>query len=194
MSRQTEEIRHLYGEFIGYLSQLPIPKKHDDGSDNESFWTQYNESVKLLSKLSGRDYSSFLIEPKKEGELNGKLWFAPFIHFDILRFKLGGLIAKLHKEYFWLEPAPFSGGPNMVITQTQEQNQGVFVQVLLDLQSKIDEKLPTLKDTSKEKTFLQKVKGALSGTQNIIGLINQILTIAKSCGVSIEDLQKLFGT
>ena len=181
-----EKIRSLYGEFIGYLSQLPMPKRNDVGLDDESLWTQYNDSVRLLSKVSGEDYSSFLIEP-----LNSHT-FGPFIRLVTYRQKLGGLIAKLHREYFETEQAPFSGGPDVVISQTQQQSQSLFIQMLLDVQSRIDEKLPTLKDGSDEKGFLQKLKSTLSGVTNIVGLIAQILSLAKEYGISVDRLSELF--
>ena len=80
----------------------------------------------------------------------------------------------------------------MVISQTQQQNQSMFIQVLLDVQSKIDEKLHNLEDGSKEKGFFRKLKSTLSSTTNIIGLIVQILALAKEYGISTESLWELF--
>ena len=182
-----EAVKSIYAEFIGYLSQIPMSTGPKDMLNDESLWTQYNDSVNCLKKVSDNDYTAFLVKPIE-------FYGSRSISLITFRSKLGGLISKLHTEYFPELAEPFSGQPSVVITQTQQQSQLMFVQALLDLQSKIDEKLPTLKEGSNEKPFLQKLKSTLSSTQNIIGLITQILTLAKASGVSVEDLQKLFGT
>lgn len=183
----NDEVKYLYAEFMGYLSQMPTapqdkPYLH---IDDDSVWKQYNDSVKKLSEITGKDYRTFLIEP-----LRGQT--GEFIRINTYRHKLGGLISRLHAEYFPELPEPFSGQPSVVITQNQQQSQSVFIQMLHDVQSKIDEKLPTLKEDSKEKGFLQKLKGTLSSAPNIISLFVQILTLAKEYGISIDTLSELF--
>jgi hypothetical protein len=69
------------------------------------------------------------------------------------RQKLGGLISWLHGKYFTDEPPPFSGMPSTVIIQVQQQS--VSVQMLLDIQTKIDEALTKAKG-EKEQGFLKK--------------------------------------
>ena len=45
-----------------------------------------------------------------------------FVRVLDYRQKLGGLIARLHAEYFYDEPAPFAGMPSTIIQQTQSQS------------------------------------------------------------------------
>ncbi|NLE24266.1 MAG: hypothetical protein GX625_02825 [Clostridiaceae bacterium] len=178
------EIKSLYAEFIGYLSQAPSEK--DRSTINEpQIWEQYNKSIEKLSEYSGKDYSDFSIKVKNSSS-------GAYIQTVLYRSKLGGIISKLHAEYFDTLPEPFSGKPSIVINQNQQQNQQILFQLILDVQSKIDEKLPSLPEGSKEKTFLQKLKGSLSATTGVVDLLSKIFSLAKECGVPTEGLMKLF--
>lgn len=104
---------------------------------------------------------------------------------SLYRTRLGGLISNLHGEFFIDEPAPFSGMPNTVIThnlsQQQSQQQTITV-TLLELQSKIDQKLPQVTD-EKEKSFLQKLKDQLGTVTSVVQLIQLILTVLHQTGL-----------
>ena len=178
------EIKSLYAEFMGYLSQTPL-EKDKSAIYQEQIWEQYNKAVKHLSEITGKDYSGFFIKIE-QGNIGN------FIRTNVFRTLLGGLISKLHAEYFDTLPEPFSGKQSIVINQSQQQNQQVLFQLILDVQSKIDEKLPTLKEGSKEKTFFRKLKGTLSATTGIIDLLAKVLILAKDCGISTDQLSKLF--
>jgi hypothetical protein len=183
---EIDKIKSLYAEFIGYLSQTPNAKEQPIISA-QPIWNQYNNSVNRLSEYSGVDYSEFRILPDNDRG------YGEYIQAVVYRSKLGGLIAKLHAEYFDSMPEPFSGKPSIIINQTQQQNQQILFQLILDVQSKIDEKLPSLQEGSKERTFFQKLKGSLSATTGIVDLLNKIFVLAKECGVSTDQLMKLFG-
>ncbi len=64
--------------------------------------------------------------------------------------------------------------------------------MLLEIQSKIDEKIHSYEDGSKEKSFLQKFKNSLSSISNATQLISQLLKLAKDFGLNIEDILKIF--
>jgi len=178
-----EKVRPIYSELQGYLSQAP--KDENSNIYNESIWAMVNDSVEELNQKTGSDYKKFKISP-----LNGH--FGPEVQIKEYRAKLGGLISRLHGEYFFDEPTSFSGMPNTIITQHQIQNQATYVQVLLDIQSKIDEKLQEYKEESKEKTFLEKVKNSLSKIGNVVELIGLILKTGKEVGLTIEQILKVF--
>ena len=184
---KKEELMPLYSELQGYLLQVPAAETTHDTIFDNSVWEQYNECVSLLTKISGKDYSRFLIKPTCSEDTGS------FIGLVTYRQKLGGLISRLHGEYFGDEPAPFSGGPDTIITQSQQQNQSVNVQMLLEIQSKIDEKIANYDEGSKEKSFLQKLKGSLSSISNITQLIRLLFAAAKECGLTTDDVSKLFG-
>lgn len=178
---EKDKIRPDYSELQGYLSQTP-PVSLNDSIWEESVWTQYNETIKTLSNVAGEDLSRFCVKAKIYDHRE------PFVKVIEYRHKLGGLIAYLHGKYFSDEPAPFSGMPTTVISQSQQQNQSV--QILLEVQSKIDEKIKQFKEGSNEKTFLQRLKGTLSSISNISQLFNTIFTLANQNGISLEPLHQ----
>jgi ubiquinone biosynthesis protein Coq4 len=102
------------------------------------------------------------------------------------------LISKLHAEYFPDELSHLDGVPGTVMTQNQQQSQSVLFQMILDVQSKIDEKISNYKDGSNEKSFLQKLKGSLSSISNVNQLIQTILKLAKDSGLDFNKALEIF--
>ncbi|TET44710.1 hypothetical protein E3J62_09585 [candidate division TA06 bacterium] len=184
---KKENLESLYEELQGYLSQAPWPEKTSDLIADQSVWEQYNHSVELLTDISGRDYSRFLVKPWVGN--SGR----QFVGLLAYRQKLGGLISSLHAEYFSKKPAPFSSVPETVVTQSQQQVQSVYAQVLLEIDSKIDEMIPSHQEGSKERSFLQKVKSSLKSASNVAQLLALFFRIAKECGLNIDDVLKVFG-
>jgi hypothetical protein len=179
-----EKIRPLYSEFQGYLSQAPKAERSSDSIKDHHLWTQFNTSVNELTKVSGKNYEIFLIQPTQ-----GR--YAEFTSIANYRQKLGGIISRLHAEYFSDEPPPFSGMPSTIITQTQQQSQSV--QILLDMQSKIDEALYKSNPNDEEKNFLEKFKSGLATVSSVTDLLKLCLKLAKDYGISIGTLIKFFG-
>lgn len=177
-----DKIRPLYSEFQGYLSQTPKLRDARDIVD-DSDWMRYNEVVKELNQIAGENYNKFLIKPEI---LNDHT----IVLVSTYRQTLGGLISRLHAEYFSDEPAPFSGMPSTIITQTQQQSQSI--QMYLDIQSKIDEAIPNFEDGSKEKGFLEKFKSSLNTASNVNDLFKLCFKLATELGVSIATLLKIF--
>ena len=174
-----DKIRLLYSEFQGYLSQTP--KRDDRVIVDDSDWTRHNETVKELYQIAGENYNKFLIKPNISNDC---------VLLSTYRQILGGLISRLHAEYFSDEPAPFSGMPSTIITQTQQQSQSI--QMYLDIQSKIDEAIPNFEDGSKEKGFLEKFKSSLNTASNVNDLFKLCFKLATELGVSIATLLKIF--
>ncbi|TET13059.1 MAG: hypothetical protein E3J82_03555 [Candidatus Thorarchaeota archaeon] len=184
---KKEKIRPLYSEFQGYLSQAPVLGTTDYALDDQSIWTKYNQAVDSLIRILDEDYDRFRLQPLADG------CGLPFINLSVYRQKLGGLISYLHGEYFSDERPPFSGTPSTMITQSQQQSQAVQIQMLLEIQSRIDELIPNHQEGSKERTFLQKAKSSLTSVKNVPQLLILFFRIAKECGLSIDGVLKVFG-
>lgn len=182
---EKDKIRPIYSELQGYLSQAPGIKGSGVTHDS-NFWSQYNSTIDELNNISDNNYDRFRISTERDG--SGK----QAMQIMTYRSKLGGLISRLHGEFFSDEQPPFSGMPSTIITQTQQQSQSVYVQMLLEVNSKIEQKLPKFAEGTKERTFLQKVKGSLSSIKNATGLITLLMNMAKECGLSFDDLKNLF--
>lgn len=179
------KIRPIYKELQGYLSQIPLPEKPYDAITTPAVWEQFNSTIDELNTCSEKNYDKFKISAvyREEGYQQ--------INLVDYRQKLGGLISRLQAEFFSDEPEPFSGSPSTIITQSQQQAQSVNVQMLLEFQGLIDKKLPELKEGSKEKKFLQKVRESLPSIKNVIELIKLILSAAGSLGLTINEVIKI---
>jgi len=178
-----EKIKPIYTELQGYLSQS---KSIEKMLGDENLWEQVNNAIGELNRISGEDYSRFKMRPEKGG--SGRY----YLYADTYRTNLGGLIARLYGQYFADEQAPFGDMPSTVISQTQQQNQSVQVQMLLDFHSKIDEKLNELEPGDKKKRkFLETVKNALGSVKDYAGLLALYLTTARELGLSLEEILEL---
>lgn len=181
---RKENIRPIYSELQGYLKVAPTQSKDAYFILEASVWTQYNETVSLLSKISGNDYGRFIIEPED---------FDTVLRVPISEYrqKLSGLISRLHTEYFADESSPFSEGPNTIITLSQQQNQSMHLQIL-EFQNIIDKKIPNYEDGTKEKSFLQKLKSSINSISNITQLLQTIHKMAKEFGLNLDDVSRIF--
>ena len=175
------ELKSLYSELRGYLKETPLANSNIRYIYDKSVWTRYNKCVTEIEEISAKDYSRFFVEPEP-----GK----SCIFVPTYRNALGGLISKIYGEYFATEPNPHDGVPNTVITQSQHQIQ--TVQMILDIQSKIDEKISKYPDGSDEKSFLQKLRSSLSSISNVSQLIKTIHGLAKDSGLDIGEAFKIF--
>lgn len=181
-----KKIRPLYSEFQGYLSQAPASSSTTDSISDETMWNQYNDALKLLSDAAEKDYGRFRIDPKSYIQGSGS-----YVRVDTYRQKIGGLISNLHGEYFSDETPPFSGMPSTVITQTQQQT--MSIQLLLDIQSKIDELLPNLEVGSKKQKFLDKFKSILSSVSNVNDLLGKCMKLAHEFDLNVQDILSMWG-
>lgn len=178
-----EQVRPLYSELQGYLSQAPGEASRQTEFYEESNWGAFHSTISELNTLTGKNYDKFKVTPLHAG--GG----SQFVRVTEYRTKLSGLISRLHGEYFSDEREPFSGMPSTIITQTQNQSQNI--QILLEIQSVIDKNLTTVEDPT-EKSFLQKIKDSLSSVKNITELLNLILATGSSMGLTVEQISKLF--
>ncbi len=177
-----EDIRPIYAELQGGLSQAP-PGKDKNGVSravSDNILDHFNHVINELNNVSNEDYNRFKL---KTGGWTDSLTY---------RTKLSSLISRLHGQYFSDEVAPFSGMPSTVITQTQQQSQSFQVELLLQMQTKIDEQLHKLEPGDKKRSFLEKVKGALKSVRNTAELIALILATGQEFGLSLEELKELF--
>ncbi len=178
------KVKAIYYELQGYLSQTPKPQQPSDIFDSDDPWCQYNQAVEELSKITGDDYERFIIKPKPMDDYN-------IVHLITYRQTLGGIINRIHGIYFSDENMPFSGSPQTVISQSQNQSQSV--QMILDFQSKIDGEITKSKDDPKKVGFLNKVKSQLSRVKDVNDLLKLLLKTAKELGFNMSELLTLFG-
>lgn len=183
---QKEKIGQIYSEIQGYLSQATKTKTSANAFYDAQIWHQYNEAIDELNNICGNNYDRFRIYHERS-EL-----FGDFVRSITYRSKLAGLILRLHGEFFSDEPAPFIGKPTTDIRQRQQQSRPFRLQMLLEIQSKIDEKIPEFNNDSKEKKFLEKVKASLASITSVTQLVSLLLKTGQELDLTIEQMSKLF--
>lgn len=179
-----KNIRSIYSELQGYLAQAPSLDKAAYLRDS-SLWEQLNSCIDELQTLTKENYSKFKLSPQPDDD-------SQYVLNTEYRSKLNGLIMRLHGKYFANEQTPFSGSPSTVVSQTQAQIQSAQVSILLEFQSFIDKKLYSAELKEDEKSFLQKIKNNLPTVKTTIELVNLILQTARSLGLDIGQVIKLF--
>ncbi len=91
------DVRPIYFELQGYLSQAP--QREMGAIFDERVWNQHNETIKELEAVTGKTYDKYKITPERWGD---KLR----VTVQVYRTILGGLISRLHGEYFPDELSP----------------------------------------------------------------------------------------
>lgn len=184
----NNSIRPIYSEIQGYLSQAPniekVPYIYE-----KPLWEQLNNVIDELNEKSGEDFSKFKITDFKQQKHEPYSQYIPTIDY---RSKLNGLIMRLHGQYFSEEQSPFGGFPSTVVQQNQSQSQTMQITMILEFQSMIDRKLYGSELKPEEKSFLEKVKASLPAAKSTIELMNMCLSLAKSLGINLDQMTKLF--
>ncbi len=95
------EIRPIYFELQGYLSQAP--EREVGVIYEEQVWQQHNLAIDELEKITSKDYSRYRLTteaPNVNGVTRKRITVQGY------RTILGGLISRLHGEYFHEDPSP----------------------------------------------------------------------------------------
>lgn len=185
-----DDIRPIYAELQGFLLEAPDDSKTISESP---VWELYNQSIDALIQL-GLAYERFKITPETH-HAGGRR--SQWVRARQYRIALSGTINRLHAEFFRDEPSPFAGSPGMVISQNQQQSQVVYIQMIMEVQEQLTRSEAKFKEDSKERSFIDKAKDLLkagvSGIASTAQLMLLLLSVAKECGLSVEDMQRVFG-
>lgn len=188
--QEKKKIRPLYNELQGYLSQVPTLKDANEFFHTNAQWDFVNHAIDRLNTATEKNYDHFKIIQEMYTSSDSYTSEPDNVRVSTYKAKLGGLISYLHGEYFSDEPSPFGAVPSTVITQYQNQQQSVNV-LILEMQKKIDEKLPTTED-EKEKGFLKKLQGVLPTVTTGIGLVKSVFDLAAQMGLDPHQISRLF--
>jgi hypothetical protein len=99
--KDKEKVKPIYYELQGYLSQAPSAGKGIIFT--QEIWLQHNQTIDELEKVTSSDYGRYRMRPKNT-DWNGT--WREVIDAQVYRTILGGLIARLHGEYFPDEKLP----------------------------------------------------------------------------------------
>ncbi len=193
-----EQVRLLYAELQGYLAQVPESTATDVWSRDKRMWEQFNFIVSELEKITSVDYSRFKINPDRRAEgISTNPHYYEAIRFSTYRAALGGLIARLHIEFFKdEEEPPFKTMPNTIINTTQNQYQSQEQQqsMVVDIAMIIAEKKAEYLEGTPERNFLDQLGNAIKKTKDVTDIVKTIMSVATACGITLPVLAKIFGS
>jgi len=96
-----DEVRPIYFELQGYLSQAP--GRETTAIYDKQIWIQHNQTIDELEKITSKKYDRYRLNPESRN-YNGVS--RELITVQVYRTILGGLISRLHGEYFPDEVSP----------------------------------------------------------------------------------------
>lgn len=169
----------------GLLSQIPPVESNDPDKPSFSLsqLSYFEAIIKGIGKiLPDDDLSRFKVDRID--------YFGNKDGFSISEFrqKVSGLMMFLYGNYFENENEPFSGHPSTIISQNQQQNQSANIQILLNFQSILDEKISKFSEGSKERGFLGKIKNSLSSVKDANQLVLTILGLGSQLGLTVNQI------
>lgn len=188
---KKEKIRSMYSELQGYLSQTPIAEKGYEHIDDDGFTDNLNAIIQELNTSTGNDYSRSSLKKKYYSTDRGPEYYIRVAEY---RNKIGGLISRLHSEFFKDEPPPFSGMPNTSInvTQDQRQSQSIALEIAIEMGSLIGSKIEKYEKGTPERAFLEKLKEKLVSIKSVSELVLTIFGIASSVGLTLDKIKTIF--
>ena len=177
-----EQVRPLYGQLQGLLKGLP---NRDGYFRGEESWLLYHQVIEELNNITGKDYNLFKVKTDGVGQ-------GASVDLEAYRTQVSSLISRLQGEFFHEEPADGST-PSTIINQNQTstQNQSTNIQIALDIQGRVSEKIEDHKEGSQERSFLEKLKGKLNGVNGFFGALKVILDTAKDYGLTLGGALEL---
>jgi hypothetical protein len=93
-----DKVRPIYFELQGYLSQAPAQK--DNVIFESQVWIQHNITIDELETVTSKKYERYRLHPESSQ------YGSDAISIQAYRTILGGLISRLHGEYFPDEVSP----------------------------------------------------------------------------------------
>lgn len=108
------------------------------------------------------------------------------------RPRLASLIGRIKGVYGF--DGPFQSAGNTIIqTQNQEQSQQQIFVTILGLQERLISEIPRHAEGTKERGFLEKLKGALPAVKNVTDILASVLKIGGELGLDPATIHKLLG-
>jgi len=187
-----ERVRIVYG---GLCARLSVMRSETELQPQEDEANDYNFIIDEVKEITSHSYDRFKIKAACGPEYDTEYGMEEAYEFyrrETYLLRLSELIGRLHAEFFADEPSPLSGVPSSVISVNQQQSQTQYVQMILDVQSKLEQAIAKPSQEERVKSFAEKVKDKLAGVGNIIGLLNLLISTAGEVGITIEQLKEIF--
>lgn len=180
-------IRPLYGQLAGLLEQLPTETGKIGPIYANEVVTQQADVIERLKELTGEDYERFKIisrDERNEGEL--------FVHVLALRSQVAGLIGYVGSKYYNDEQKVAAPGTQLVVQQTQTQEQTAVIQLQGEIENLIRRREAEHQEGTKERDFFKQLGQMVSTARSGVEVIAAAVALAEKLGLSLSFLRQVF--
>lgn len=182
MAEAKKEILGVYEELKGVLASMPEDRTwFDDKGFTEHANRIITRAASICPEIS--DIESYKVVSDHQPSRG------PIVYTIQTKSRLNALIGRLKGTYD-LDTSPTGSNGNTFI-QNQSQTQSQYINLVLDLQEKIIAEIPKHAEGTKERSFLEKLKVALSTTQNVMDILASVLRIGGEFGLDPSTIHKL---
>lgn len=185
MKNLKEKVRPYFGQLVSLLEQIP---NEDKNIQFDGIKSQLEDIILSLNQITGNNYSMFgnVQHYSSRGRM-GSL----YANSISIRSQLGGLIGLLGSTYFSDEQKVAAPGTQVVVSQQSSQSQNIQITIALEMQELLTRKEKDFSEGGVEREFIKKFKDMLPTIQTITQLLNSLITLAHSMGISSEILRKI---
>jgi hypothetical protein len=200
----TNQIQCVYDELLSIKDSLNH-YVNKEWVTEDKFWNKYNSKVKKLRELTEVDLSDYFLDVKYKPNhtrrgLVDLTYSGNYIETSVFNLQLNSLLAWLENSYISkkhvkkMKEQPANNTNSFTFNQHLSQSQNVSMQVSIrDFESIIDKNRKKYSEESKETKFLDKVKSGLKTVKDIKGIVLLVSEVAKSVGLSLEDIRRIIG-
>lgn len=200
----TNQIQCVYDELFSMKESL---KFYADKNwiTEEKFWSKYNSKVKKLEELTGTNLSEHSLDVQYKANQSRKgyvdlTYSGNYVETSVFNLQLNGILAWLENTYISkkhvkaIKEQPVGKTGSFILNQNLSQSQNISIQISIkEFEKVIDDNRKKYADDSKEVKFLDKVKAGLKKVNDIKDVILLISNVAKSVGLSFDDIKRIIG-
>ncbi|MFZ2153003.1 MAG: hypothetical protein WAV41_03005 [Microgenomates group bacterium] len=172
------KVKPLFNCLKGYYETAP----ESGYCRHPPIWENYNKTIDELNNITSVNYDRFKITNIRDDAGD------QVVDVNEYRQKLLGLVKYLEGEYDFFEETKSSSG--VIFNNNQTQN--LHLTIVLEFQTLVDKKLYGSKLDEQEKGYLEKIKELLPGIKSITEIVNLILSLGKTMGLTLDQITKLF--
>lgn len=186
---EEKNIKPLYEELKGIQEELPTVSANEGHVQiwDCNVWEGYFKVLDLLSLETGEDFSRFKLEPDREPDVGDSVNLLSLRQCVVKSIKYIGS-KYLNQEFNEVN----NGGIFINQSQTQKQEQEVYLSISLDLQEKVIKALGDDNISDNEKGFLEKLKSNLGTYTSVVTLFSGILRLMNEFGITADFVARLF--
>jgi len=200
----SSQMQCIYDELLSMKESLSYYSDKVWITENK-FWDKYNLKVKKLEELTKADLDEHSIEVQNKPNYSGKgicdlTYSGNYVETSVFNLQISGLLAWLENKHISkkhvkeIREQSTNKNNSFTLNQNLNQSQNLSIKISIkEFEGVIDSNRKKYADGGKETKFLDKVKVGLKNVSDIKDIILLVSSVAKSVGLSPEDIGRIIG-